>query len=268
MHRGWRIWGTKSHLHHWNNSHRSFWVMWATGRLIFLQQHLITEVHPKAQPHSPPPLHPSSPRPAPSASWYSGQFHEERSVSQKDTRQKRLPWIFLPSKGGRSTIFRKGDIFGKTYPQMKTSISFTNPAWQISSQEVIGYNGGNSWEMSDATVRVEQPERRGIKYEAFVLFLFHSLSQQLRLSIYIMLPSSNGLVKWSSAFLGGGGCRKCSQWLGERAVSCESKVELKLVLGPLESFWSHKGAFKPSIQVKLWNHPKKRCFQKFTQQLQ
>lgn len=204
MHRGWRSWGTKSHLHHWNNSRRSFWVMWATGRLIFLQQHLITEVHPKAQPHSPPPLHPSSPRPAPSASWYSGQFHEERSVSQKDTRQKRLPWIFLPSKGGRSTIFRKGDIFGKTYPQMKTSISFTNPAWQISSQEVIGYNGGNSWEMSDATVRVEQPERRGIKYEAFVLFLFHSLSQQLRLSIYIMLPSSNGLVKWSSAFWGGG----------------------------------------------------------------
>lgn len=88
--------------------------------------------------------------------------------------------------------------------------------------------------MSDATVRVEQPERRGIKYEAFVLFLFHSLSQQLRLSIYIMLPSSNGLVKWSSAFWGGD--RKCSQWLGERAVSCESKVELKLVLGPLESF--------------------------------
>lgn len=39
--------------------------MWATGRLIFLQQHLITEVHPKAQPHSPPPLHPSSPRPRP-----------------------------------------------------------------------------------------------------------------------------------------------------------------------------------------------------------
>ena len=141
----------------------------------------------------------------PSASWYSGRFHDDRSASQRDTRQKRLPWIFFSrQRVDGSTIFRKGDNFGKTYPQMKTSISFTNPVRQISSQEVIGYNGGNSWEMSDTTVRVEQPARWGIKYEAFVLFLFHSLSQQLRLSIYIMLPSSNGLLKWSSAFGGGG----------------------------------------------------------------
>lgn len=137
-HRGWRSWGTKSHLHHWNNSRRSFWVMWATGRLIFLQQHLITEVHPKAPNTSCTPHLRSIPAHPPTTSWYSGRFHVAAGCPRR-TRDKRGCHEFsFRQRVDGSTIFRKGDISGKTYPQMKTSISF----YESSLTDLI--TGGNS----------------------------------------------------------------------------------------------------------------------------
>lgn len=78
---------------------------------------------------------------------------------------------------------------------------------------------------------------------------FISLSQQLQLSIYIMLSSSK--LKWFSAFRGREKKKSVHSGSVREQFHVSRKMELKLVLGPLESFRSHKGAFKPSIQVKL-----------------
>lgn len=177
-HRGWRSWGTKSHLHHWNNSRKSFWVMWATGRLIFLQQHLITEVHPKAPntsctPHLRSiPAHPPTTTTPPHLGIQAGSMLPLGVPEGHETKEAAMN--FPSVKGWTGAQFPgKVTSLAKLILKWKHQFLFTNPVWQISSQEVILCNGGNSWEMSDTTARVEQPERWGIKYEAFVLFLFH-----------------------------------------------------------------------------------------------